>query len=69
MERVTMDIDGMTCNHCVGSVDKALKSLAGVTVEDVKIGRATVSYDPAATTTDRIALAIESEGYAVTATK
>ena len=69
MERVTLNIDGMTCGHCVRSVDGALKELAGVTVEQVKIGQATVSFDPAAVTSARIAQAIESEGYGVTAIK
>ena len=69
MERITMDIDGMTCGHCVRSVDAALKELAGVTVEQVAVGQATVSFDPAATTTDRIAQAIADEGYSVRATR
>lgn len=69
MERVTLTIDGMTCGHCVGSVDRALKELAGVTVEQVRIGQATVSYDPATASTAQIAQAIQDEGYSVTATK
>ena len=69
MERVTLDINGMTCGHCVRSVDGAPKELAGVTVEQVKVGQATVSFDPAAVSTSRIAQAIESEGYGVTAIK
>lgn len=69
MERVTLTIDGMTCGHCVGSVDRALKELAGVTVEQVRIGQATVSYDPATASTAQIAQAIQDEGYSVTATQ
>ena len=69
MERVTLSIDGMTCGHCVRSVDSALKDLAGVTVEQVKVGEATVSFDPAAVSSSRIRQAIESEGYGVTAIK
>ena len=69
MERVTMSINGMTCGHCVRSVDSALKGLAGVTVEQVKVGEATVSFDPAAVSSARIRQAIESEGYGVTAIK
>jgi copper chaperone len=69
MERMTMDIDGMTCSHCVRSVDAALKELAGVTVEQVSVGQATVSFDPGATTTERIAQAIADEGYSVRATR
>ena len=69
MERVTLSIDGMTCSHCVRSVDGALKELAGVTVEQVKVGEATVSFDPAAVSSTRIKQAVESEGYGVTAIK
>ena len=69
MEQLTMDISGMTCGHCVRAVDKALKELDGVTVEQVGIGNARVSYDPGATTAERIAQAVQDEGYAVTATK
>lgn len=69
MERLTLNIDGMSCGHCVRSVDNALKELAGVTVEQVKVGQATVSYDPAAASTARIAQAIEDEGYSVVSTQ
>ncbi len=67
MERVTMKIDGMTCGHCVGQVTKALKEVNGVTVEEVKIGAATVSFDPGSTSKDRITKAVEDQGYAVAA--
>jgi copper chaperone len=69
MQRTTLDITGMSCGHCVASVDRALKTIDGVTVEQVTIGQATVSHDPATVPTDRITQAIESEGYGVTATK
>ncbi len=65
MERLTMKIDGMTCGNCVAHVTKALKSLDGVTLEQVNIGSATVSFDPNATSQDRITSAIEDEGYAI----
>ena len=68
-QRVTIDIQGMSCSHCVRSVDQALKSIEGVEVEQVAVGRATVSYDPASTTPERIAQAVEDEGYTVTATR
>jgi copper chaperone len=68
MDRITMKIDGMTCGNCVSHVTKALQGLDGVQVEQVRIGAATVAYDPTSTSEDRIARAIEDEGYAVTAT-
>jgi copper chaperone len=68
MDRITMKIDGMTCGHCVSQVSKALKGLEGVQVEQVKVGAATIAYDPAATSEAQIAQAVEDQGYAVTAT-
>ena len=63
-----MKIDGMTCGNCVAHVTKALKSLDGVTLEQVSIGSATVAFDPNATSPDRITSAVEDEGYAVAST-
>ena len=68
MERVTMKIDGMTCGHCVARVTKALKGLDGVKVEQLSVGSATVAFDPNATSEEKIAQAIEDQGYAVAAT-
>jgi len=63
-----MKIDGMSCGHCVSSVDKALKKIDGVKVESVGIGKATVSYDPSAVSAEQIADAVADEGYAVVET-
>jgi copper chaperone len=68
MTQLTMDISGMTCGHCVGSVKRALQGLDGVAIEQVTIGKATVSYDAGATSPAKIAEAIEEEGYRVVAT-
>ena len=68
MDRMTMKIGGMSCGHCVSSVDKALKKVDGVQVESVAIGTATVSYDPSAVSEQRITDAIADEGYSVVET-
>jgi copper chaperone len=68
MDRIKLKIEGMSCGHCVSAVDKALKGLDGVQVEQVAIGTATVSYDPAATSPERITRAVEDEGYRVAGT-
>ncbi|MDQ3223414.1 MAG: cation transporter [Gemmatimonadota bacterium] len=65
MERVTLKIDGMTCGHCVTQVAKALNDVNGLKVEQVTIGTATVSFDPDSISEERIAQAIEDQGYAV----
>jgi len=67
MDRIKLKIDGMSCGHCVSSVDRALRGVNGVNVEQVGVGSATVSYDPGTTSTDAITRAIENEGYTVAA--
>jgi len=63
MTRTTLKIDGMSCGHCVMSVKKALDGLEGVTVENVAVGSATVAYDPAISSAEKIADAISDAGY------
>ena len=63
MERLTLTVTGMHCDHCVGRVTKALQQLQGVTVEKVAIGSATVAYDPAAQSVEAIAQAVAATGY------
>jgi copper chaperone len=63
MEHVNLTIEGMTCEHCVRAVRNRLEKTDGVTVDDVKIGAASVTYDPAKTDVDAIEDAIADEGY------
>lgn len=65
MEQLTMSISGMTCAHCVGAVTQALEALDGVQVEQVRVGAATVAYDPSRTSPIQMAQAIEDAGYQV----
>lgn len=66
MEKLRMNISGMTCGHCVGAVSQALKQLEGVEVEQVRVGTAEVAYDPNRVSPDQMAEAIEDAGYQVT---
>jgi copper chaperone len=63
MEPLTLNISGMSCGHCVGRVSSALKNVAGVEVENVKVGSADVSYDPRVTSPAQIASAVQNAGY------
>jgi copper chaperone len=63
MEQLTMQISGMSCGHCVASVERALGALDGVQVRSVAVGQATVAYDPAAVTAQRITAAVTDAGY------
>lgn len=63
MERLTVNISGMSCGHCVRSVTNALKGVDGVTLESVAVGSATVAYDPGVTSVEQITRAVEEAGY------
>ena len=65
MKKLEMNIDGMTCGHCVRAVSQALGGLEGVQVEQVQVGKAVVNYDETRLSGDRIAEVVEDAGYAV----
>ncbi|MEO8000123.1 MAG: cation transporter [Gemmatimonadaceae bacterium] len=68
MQKVTFQINGMSCGHCVTAVKQALTDLPGVKVENVAIGQAVVSYEPDKTNTNDITAAIADAGYEAHAT-
>lgn len=67
MERVEFEVKGMTCNHCVMTVTKALKEVPGVKMADVKLEteQAKVTFDPAVTSLDTLKKAVVDSGYQV----
>ena len=65
MVSMKIEIEGMSCGHCVGAVRKALGQVDGVIVEEVAVGSATVTYDPGKTSVDAVSKAVEKAGYAV----
>lgn len=67
MEQTTINIKGMTCNHCKMAVEGALTELDGVSgVEvNVKQGKADVSYDSSKVTVSEMSEAVEDQGYEV----
>jgi copper chaperone len=63
MTRLKLTIEGMSCDHCLRAVRGRLERIAGVTLNAVAIGAATLDYDPATTSVDDIQEAIADEGY------
>jgi copper chaperone len=67
MTTTTIKVQGMTCNHCVMRVAKALKAVPGV--QDAKVdlqkAEAVVSYDDAKVSADKLSTAIVEAGYKV----
>lgn len=61
----TIKIEGMSCQHCVARVKKALDGLNGVTASDVQIGSAGVKYDETKIKKEDLEAAIEKAGYKI----
>jgi copper chaperone len=65
MAEAAIQIEGMSCQHCVMRVKKALDALEGVTKTDVLVGNAAVSFDETKLKKEEIEAAIEKAGYKV----
>jgi copper chaperone len=63
MSELVMRIDGMSCDHCVRRVTKALEDTPGVTVKNVKVGSATVDHDGTQASVDAIVQSLDRAGY------
>ncbi len=64
-ETTTLKIEGMSCQHCVMRVRKAVDQLPGVSQADVSIGTARVTYDASKIKPADLEQAIEKAGYKV----
>jgi copper chaperone CopZ len=62
-DTVRLEIEGMSCNHCVQRVTKTLDALPGVRVKTVAIGSAEVEVEPGAASPEHIARAIDDIGF------
>ncbi len=67
MEKIVLDVEGMSCQHCVNRVQKAVSALPGVAGVKVSLDekKVTVELDPTAVTERQIKEAIEEQGYDV----
>jgi Cu+-exporting ATPase len=64
---IQLPVQGMTCNHCVGTVRRALEEIPGVqsAAVDLAANRAEVTLDPTQVDRARLKSAIEAAGYRV----
>lgn len=67
MQTITLNVAGMSCNHCVNSIEGALGKLAGVNSSkvDLSANQVTVTYDESAVTLEQVKETIEDQGYDV----
>jgi copper chaperone len=65
MSETTLKIDGMSCQHCVMRVKKAVSTLPGVAELQVDIGTVKVAYDETKLKKEDLEKAVEGAGYKV----
>ena len=65
MAEIALKIEGMSCQHCVMHVKKAVEGVNGVSSSDVAIGSAKVIYDDSRTDKDAIVRAVLKAGYKI----
>lgn len=65
MQTMTLNIEGMSCDMCVGHVTRALSEMEGVQSAMVSLPQKTavVTYDPARVSLGQMTEAVEEEGY------
>jgi copper chaperone len=61
----TLKVQGMSCNHCVNSIEQSVGNLTGVSSVKVELksGEVTVKFDNEAITLNQIKETIEETGY------
>jgi copper chaperone len=66
-ETQNLNVQGMSCQHCVHAVKSSVSALGGVETVDVSLEKnlVTVGFDPSKTSLESIKSAIEDQGYSV----
>ncbi|TVY01031.1 copper ion binding protein [Paenibacillus cremeus] len=65
MQNVTLKVEGMSCGHCVNSVEGALKNVGASGKVDLASKSVKVEFDESKISLNAIKAAIEDQGYDV----
>jgi copper chaperone len=67
MKNVTLNVQGMSCGHCVKAIEGSVGELAGVNLVSVKLDEALVevAFNEAQVSVEKIKETIEDQGYDV----
>jgi len=65
MQHATLNVQGMSCGHCVQSVEKAVRGLGASAKVDLSGGKVDVEFDETQVQLAAIKDAIEDQGYDV----
>ncbi|MCU9612949.1 copper chaperone CopZ [Caldibacillus lycopersici] len=67
MEHITLNVSGMSCGHCVKSVEGSVGALNGVNTVTVHLteGKVEIEFNPEVVSIDTIKETIDDQGYDV----
>ena len=67
MEKITLNVQGMSCGHCVKKIEGGVGELAGVNQVNVNLDNAQVevSFNESQVSLDKIKETIEDRGYEI----
>jgi copper chaperone len=65
MKKIVISIDGMSCQHCVMRVKRALEGLAGISDLTVEVGSAQMTFDESKIQQADIENTITKAGYKI----
>ncbi|MBD1380472.1 copper chaperone CopZ [Metabacillus arenae] len=67
MEKITLNVQGMSCGHCIKSIEGSVGELSGVNKVKVNLDSGTVGveFNPNEVTLDKIKETIDDQGYDV----
>jgi copper chaperone len=65
MRQATLQVDGMSCEHCVNSIEKALEEIGASGHVDLQGRSVAVEFDETKLSLEAVKEAIEEQGYDV----
>jgi copper chaperone len=65
MTEAKIQIDGMSCQHCVMRVNHSIEGLSGIQNLDVTVGQASLTFDESRLKKQDIEAAIVKAGYKI----
>ncbi|MGE5313702.1 MAG: heavy-metal-associated domain-containing protein [Acidobacteriota bacterium] len=67
MKTQRLNIEGMSCGHCVMALKKELSKIEGVTIKAAEVGSAELEVDETRVTPEVLRAAVEEAGYSLVA--
>ena len=67
VDRVTLKVEGMSCGHCVKSIENSVSAISGVDKVDVQLdsGTVNVEFNKDVVVVEQITNTIEEQGYTI----